>query len=90
MALLMLGSEEYSQQVVKHQNGSQNSANLIMHFQKKTIISPNPHRRDWQFLGGTPKTLNKCLKIKWDSQMGGGRKNAFFGRGMDIFWSYIM
>lgn len=51
MALLMLGSEEYSQQVVKHQNCSQNSANLIMYFQKKNHYLSQP--------------LQKGLAISW-------------------------
>ena len=75
MALLMLELEEYSQQVVKHKNYHTVPENIHYH----------P-----QLLGGMPKTLNKCLKLKWDIQMGGGRKNALLGRGMDIFWNYIL
>ena len=43
MVLLMLESKEYSKQVVKHHNCSQKSVNLIMQFQKISIISPTPH-----------------------------------------------
>ena len=48
MALLMLESEEYSQQVVKHKNYHTVPENIHYH----------P-----QLLGGMPKTLNKCLKL---------------------------
>jgi len=33
----------------------------------------SPHRREWNFLGGSvrPKNLKKCMKFNWNFQRGG-------------------
>ena len=39
------------------------------------------------------KHLEKCMKLNWNFQGGGGesyKKNPFLGGGMDIFWNYTM
>ena len=44
----------------------------IMYSSRKYPYSP--HRRDWNFLGGSvrPKTLKKCMELNWNFQKGGG------------------